>query len=74
MIAKRSKVHISYLYTQIRYKSLTVSFKNGKGEVLTSQYQKELFTLNMFSKDKQSKTNQERWDKRRKSFTQIIQP
>ena len=46
----------------IKYKSMTVYIKNKKGEMLTSYYQKELSTLNMFSKNKrklrQTKNNE----------------
>ena len=38
---------------QIKCKSITVYIKNKKGEMLTSLYQKEFFTLNMFPKNKQ---------------------
>ena len=30
MIIKRSKVYVTYLYTQIKYKSITVYIKNKK--------------------------------------------
>ena len=51
-----------YLYTQIKYKSVTVYIENKTGEVLKSWFQKELFTLNMFPKNKQSKLRQMKKD------------
>ena len=36
--------------------------KTKQGTVLTSQYQNELFTLNMFSKNKQNKLKQTKKD------------
>ena len=51
-----------YLYTQIKYKSVTVYIENKIGEVLKSWFQKELFTLNMFPKNKQSKLRQMKKD------------
>ena len=51
----RSKVYVPYFYVQVKYKIILVYIKNKKGEVLTSEYQKE-----------QTKTSGEGWDKRRK--------
>ena len=51
-----------YLYTQIKYKSVTVYIENKIGEVRKSWFQKELFTLNMFPKNKQSKLRQMKKD------------
>ena len=51
-----------YLYTQIKYKSVTVYIENKIGEVLKSWFQKELFTINMFPKNKQSKLRQMKKD------------
>ena len=39
----------------MKYKSITVYNKKRQGEVLKSWYQKELFTLNMFTNNKQNK-------------------
>lgn len=40
------------------YKSITVYVNNKTGEVIKSQYEKELFTLNMLPKNKQNKLRQ----------------
>ena len=55
IITKRSKGHVPYLYTKINYKSITIYFENKTGKVVKSWYQKKLFTLNMFPKNR--KTN-----------------
>ena len=61
MITKRSKDYVPYLYTQVKYKSMTNYLKTKQGQgVLKLWYQKELFTLNMFSKNKQNKEKQRR--------------
>ena len=50
MITKRRKGYVPRLYTRIKYKSITVYIKSKQG--------KELFTLNMFPKNKQNKLRQ----------------
>ena len=40
------------------YKSITVYVNNKTGEVIKSQYEKELFTLNMLPKNEQNKLRQ----------------
>ena len=40
------------------YKSITVYVNNKTGEVIKSQYEKELFPLNMLPKNKQNKLRQ----------------
>ena len=47
---------------QIKYKNITVYIKNKKGQVLKSSYQKQLFTVNMFPKNKQNKLRQTKKD------------
>ena len=48
-----TQIHVDYLYKQIKYKSTSIYIK--KAVLTTPQYQKELFTLNMFPKNKQNK-------------------
>ena len=60
MITKRLKVYILCPYVRIKYKGILFTYK--KGEVLTSKYQKEVFTLNMFPKNKQNKLRQMKKD------------
>ena len=58
MITKRSEVYASYLFIGIQFKCELFILKTKKGEVLTSYFQKEISTLNMFSKNKQNKLRQ----------------
>ena len=50
MITKRSKGYVSYLYTKIKCKSITVYNENKTGEVFKLWCQKGLFTLNVSKK------------------------
>ena len=42
---KTSKVYVPNLYAQIKDKNVTFYIKTKKGDMLTSYYQKELFTF-----------------------------
>ena len=55
MITKRSNIMYPIFTHKQGPKIQLLILKTEKREVLTSQYQKELFTLNMFPKNKQNK-------------------
>ena len=70
MITKRSKVYVPYLYAWIKYKSITVYIKNKKGGGSYIIISKGTVQYWYVSKEctKQTKTNEEEWDERRKPF------
>ena len=56
-------------------KSITVYITNKTGEVIKSEYEKELFTLNMFPKNKQNKLRHTEMDEiKKKSKLFKLQP
>ena len=64
-ITKTSKVYLPYLYTQIKYKSIIVYM--GGAYVVVSKGTCH-FKYAFKEKMKQTETNEEEWDKGRKSF------
>ena len=70
-INKRSKVCMRYLYTQVKYKSITVYTKAKEGGGAYIIASKKRFSLNMFLRNKQNKLRQTKKDEIK--VIQIIQ-